>query len=262
MIWKHRAETKSMSSNSSGAFGKSICSICYEDLNPILEDLQAISICGHVFHELWFLPLSPSFISLPHRQSFNLVFFLTFVLFSAFPPIHQPSAMAGVLPCRQEKQLPCMQAVLLSEEHLSTLFPVDGGPIYTDHHFFSETIRCRCRGMLSLSKHLSIFTGSNPDFCFWPLFCFVCLFFRHCTKRSRNWRWSFLGLILPSRISSSVSRNSVRRWCISPFLNSICFVPSGLGSGYDPKSELVWIFWWVLVAMICSVFCPNCWIWT
>ncbi|KAJ8650333.1 hypothetical protein MRB53_003356 [Persea americana] len=41
-----------MSSNSSGAFGKSICSICYEDLNPILEDLQAISICGHVFHEL------------------------------------------------------------------------------------------------------------------------------------------------------------------------------------------------------------------
>ncbi|KAJ8900457.1 hypothetical protein K2173_025234 [Erythroxylum novogranatense] len=35
-----------------------ICSICYEDLKPIVEDLQAISICGHVFHELclqqWF----------------------------------------------------------------------------------------------------------------------------------------------------------------------------------------------------------------
>ncbi|XP_021969650.1 uncharacterized protein LOC110864808 isoform X3 [Helianthus annuus] len=29
-----------------------ICSICHEDLNPTVEDLQAISICGHVFHEL------------------------------------------------------------------------------------------------------------------------------------------------------------------------------------------------------------------
>ncbi|XP_058225750.1 uncharacterized protein LOC131334639 [Rhododendron vialii] len=39
-------------------FAKTICSICYEDLNPITEDLQSISICGHVFHELciqqWF----------------------------------------------------------------------------------------------------------------------------------------------------------------------------------------------------------------
>ncbi|KAL6982063.1 hypothetical protein U1Q18_023679 [Sarracenia purpurea var. burkii] len=40
------------------SFAKTICSICYEDLKPIAEDLQAISICGHVFHELclqqWF----------------------------------------------------------------------------------------------------------------------------------------------------------------------------------------------------------------
>lgn len=39
-------------------FGKTICSICYDDLNPIIEDLQAVTICGHVFHELclhqWF----------------------------------------------------------------------------------------------------------------------------------------------------------------------------------------------------------------
>ncbi|XP_062156666.1 uncharacterized protein LOC133864374 isoform X2 [Alnus glutinosa] len=39
-------------------FAKAICSICYEDLKPIVEDIQAISICGHVFHELclqqWF----------------------------------------------------------------------------------------------------------------------------------------------------------------------------------------------------------------
>ncbi|XVE73805.1 hypothetical protein DITRI_Ditri11bG0148000 [Diplodiscus trichospermus] len=39
-------------------FSKTICSICYEDLKPIVEDLQSISICGHVFHELclqqWF----------------------------------------------------------------------------------------------------------------------------------------------------------------------------------------------------------------
>uniref|UniRef100_A0A803NXC8 RING-type domain-containing protein n=1 Tax=Cannabis sativa TaxID=3483 RepID=A0A803NXC8_CANSA len=44
--------------NGNNAFGKTICSICYEDLKPIVEDLQAISICGHVFHELclqqWF----------------------------------------------------------------------------------------------------------------------------------------------------------------------------------------------------------------
>ncbi|XP_068651138.1 uncharacterized protein [Aristolochia californica] len=40
------------------AFTQTICSICYEDLKPIHEDLQAITICGHVFHELclqqWF----------------------------------------------------------------------------------------------------------------------------------------------------------------------------------------------------------------
>ncbi|OMP00322.1 Zinc finger, RING-type [Corchorus olitorius] len=40
------------------SFSKTICSICYEDLKPIVEDLQTISICGHVFHELclqqWF----------------------------------------------------------------------------------------------------------------------------------------------------------------------------------------------------------------
>ncbi|XP_040936902.1 E3 ubiquitin-protein ligase TRAIP isoform X2 [Gossypium hirsutum] len=40
------------------SFSKTICSICYEDLKPIIEDLQCISICGHVFHELclqqWF----------------------------------------------------------------------------------------------------------------------------------------------------------------------------------------------------------------
>ncbi|GLT79663.1 hypothetical protein SLA2020_511440 [Shorea laevis] len=39
-------------------FAKTICSICYEDLKPIVEDLQSITICGHVFHELclqqWF----------------------------------------------------------------------------------------------------------------------------------------------------------------------------------------------------------------
>lgn len=30
-----------------------ICTICFEDLKPNVEDLQSISICGHVFHELW-----------------------------------------------------------------------------------------------------------------------------------------------------------------------------------------------------------------
>ncbi|KAL1329049.1 hypothetical protein AAHE18_12G012800 [Arachis hypogaea] len=41
-----------------GEFAGTICSICYEDLKPVSEDLQSISICGHVFHELclqqWF----------------------------------------------------------------------------------------------------------------------------------------------------------------------------------------------------------------
>ncbi|XP_050873505.1 uncharacterized protein LOC127075999 [Lathyrus oleraceus] len=42
----------------SGEFAGTICSICYESLNPITEDLQSVTICGHVFHELclqqWF----------------------------------------------------------------------------------------------------------------------------------------------------------------------------------------------------------------
>lgn len=29
-----------------------ICVICYEDARPLCEDLQSISACGHVFHEL------------------------------------------------------------------------------------------------------------------------------------------------------------------------------------------------------------------
>ncbi|CAA7017399.1 unnamed protein product [Microthlaspi erraticum] len=40
------------------AAASAICSICYEDLKPVAENLQAISACGHVFHELclqqWF----------------------------------------------------------------------------------------------------------------------------------------------------------------------------------------------------------------
>ncbi|KAM7276083.1 hypothetical protein ACFE04_017949 [Oxalis oulophora] len=47
-----------MTTSNNDGFGKAICSICYEDLKPIVEDLQSISICGHVFHELclqqWF----------------------------------------------------------------------------------------------------------------------------------------------------------------------------------------------------------------
>ncbi|KAM1053238.1 hypothetical protein ACFX15_000687 [Malus domestica] len=47
-----------MANADSHNFTKTICSICYEDLKPTSEDLQSISICGHVFHELclqqWF----------------------------------------------------------------------------------------------------------------------------------------------------------------------------------------------------------------
>ncbi|KAI7733660.1 hypothetical protein M8C21_028603, partial [Ambrosia artemisiifolia] len=47
-----------MSDDTTQPFAKTICSICHEHLKPIVENLQAISICGHVFHELciqqWF----------------------------------------------------------------------------------------------------------------------------------------------------------------------------------------------------------------
>ncbi|KAM1182292.1 hypothetical protein ACFX15_000689 [Malus domestica] len=47
-----------MADADSNNFTKTICSICYEDLKPISEDLQSISICGHVFHKIclqqWF----------------------------------------------------------------------------------------------------------------------------------------------------------------------------------------------------------------
>ncbi|GER57415.1 RING/U-box superfamily protein [Striga asiatica] len=40
------------------SFAKTICSIRYEDFKPLTEDLQSISVCGHVFHEIclqqWF----------------------------------------------------------------------------------------------------------------------------------------------------------------------------------------------------------------
>lgn len=51
--------------HSDNSFSKTICSICYEDLKPIIEDLQSISICGHVFHELWYSHLLESHIYLP-----------------------------------------------------------------------------------------------------------------------------------------------------------------------------------------------------
>jgi len=45
---------RAMVTNPNNSFAKTICSICYEDLKPTIEDLQSISICGHVFHELWY----------------------------------------------------------------------------------------------------------------------------------------------------------------------------------------------------------------
>lgn len=35
-----------------GNAAKVICAICYEDVKPVIEDLQSVSLCGHVFHEL------------------------------------------------------------------------------------------------------------------------------------------------------------------------------------------------------------------
>ncbi|XP_073012118.1 uncharacterized protein [Typha latifolia] len=39
-------------SQANPAAQKPICTICYEDLKPVVEVLQSIPICGHVFHEL------------------------------------------------------------------------------------------------------------------------------------------------------------------------------------------------------------------
>ncbi|KAL7207460.1 hypothetical protein ACSBR1_029417 [Camellia fascicularis] len=44
--------TRISSTSGGSTIAKPICSICYEDLNPIIEDLQSISICRHVFCEL------------------------------------------------------------------------------------------------------------------------------------------------------------------------------------------------------------------
>lgn len=57
--WNLIAETREMGDADCNSCAKTICSICYEDLKPIVEDLQVITICGHVFHELWYLSLSP-----------------------------------------------------------------------------------------------------------------------------------------------------------------------------------------------------------
>ncbi|GLJ40303.1 hypothetical protein SUGI_0828410 [Cryptomeria japonica] len=38
--------------NAGGESAKIICAICYEDVKPLFEDLQSVSLCGHVFHEL------------------------------------------------------------------------------------------------------------------------------------------------------------------------------------------------------------------
>ncbi|KAG0479208.1 hypothetical protein HPP92_013927 [Vanilla planifolia] len=47
------AELDSAAGNADcGSWQKAICTICFEDLKPIVEDLQTLSICGHVFHEL------------------------------------------------------------------------------------------------------------------------------------------------------------------------------------------------------------------
>ncbi|KAI4303386.1 hypothetical protein MLD38_039026 [Melastoma candidum] len=41
-----------------GSAAKTICSICFDDLRPVVEDLLAIPVCGHVFHthclQQWF----------------------------------------------------------------------------------------------------------------------------------------------------------------------------------------------------------------
>ena len=56
---EHRMVTKNERDMMGGkSIVKTICSICFEDLKPLAQDLQAISVCGHVFHEPWSLSLS------------------------------------------------------------------------------------------------------------------------------------------------------------------------------------------------------------
>ncbi|KAK8966858.1 RING-H2 finger protein ATL30 [Platanthera guangdongensis] len=46
------SDSNSPPSGGGGSVHKPICTICFEDLKPIVEDLQTLLICGHVFHEL------------------------------------------------------------------------------------------------------------------------------------------------------------------------------------------------------------------
>ena len=65
---EHRMVTKNERDMMGGkSIVKTICSICFEDLKPLAQDLQAISVCGHVFHEPWSLSLSLSL-------SLNIIF--------------------------------------------------------------------------------------------------------------------------------------------------------------------------------------------
>ncbi|KAL6008484.1 hypothetical protein ACLOJK_033996 [Asimina triloba] len=60
-IARRRKKKKSMiGGGSSSHFARTICSICYEDLKPTAEDLQSISVCGHVFHDIWYISLVSS----------------------------------------------------------------------------------------------------------------------------------------------------------------------------------------------------------
>ncbi|KDP28563.1 hypothetical protein JCGZ_14334 [Jatropha curcas] len=91
-------------------FAKTICSICYEDLKPSLEDLQAISICGHVFHELclqqWFEYCSKSNkCSCPVCKQSCMGNNVARLYFQSVEDQNEPSVSQKVIDCEDDPEL-------------------------------------------------------------------------------------------------------------------------------------------------------------
>lgn len=89
------------------AAGNAICSICYEDLKPVVENLQSISACGHVFHELWLVR--------HNQRSFEVSYALIFRLIDFFrnPSLQQ---WFEYCPSTNKRNCPiCKQKCLLKD---------------------------------------------------------------------------------------------------------------------------------------------------
>ncbi|KAL7175138.1 hypothetical protein ACSBR2_028859 [Camellia fascicularis] len=114
--------TRISSTSGGGTIAKPICSICYEDLNPIIEDLQSISIFRHVFRELWSVTSILTYYSYIFTfVHFNRLLFENDLQFDVF--FDKPSLQQCIEYCSnaKKKRCPvCKQA--FSEANVSRLY--------------------------------------------------------------------------------------------------------------------------------------------